>query len=55
MFIVNFIFSIAKIIIVTVGTIFCCAFVRGKKAPFERAIKRIEKRDRKNTCTYCHH
>lgn len=55
MFIFDFIFSIAKIIVIAVGTVFSCAFVCGKTGPFKRSIRRIERRKHKNTCSYCHH
>ena len=58
MFLFNFIFSIAKHLIVLVGTIACCAFVLGKRSPFDWAAKRIERRNHKKnacTCSYCHH
>lgn len=58
MFIVNVLFSFARTLIIFVGTICCCAFMLGKRSPFDWAAKRIERRNhKKNTCTcsYCHH
>lgn len=56
MFIVNFILSIIKNLIVIVGTITCCAFALGRPGPFKWALKKIERRNhKKNTCAFCHH
>ena len=55
MFIVNILFSFARTLIIFVGTICCCAFMLGKKGPFNWAIRKIEKRNEKNACSYCHH
>lgn len=48
MFVVNILFSIAKNLIVIVGTIACCAFALGRPGPFRWATKKIEKRNQKN-------
>ena len=58
MFIFNFLFSLARTLIIFVGTLACCAFVLGKRGPFDWATRKIEKRNHKKnvcTCSYCHH
>lgn len=56
MFVLNFVFSLAKHLIIIVGTLACCAFALGKPGPFRWAAGKIEKRNMKNiSCSYCHH
>lgn len=52
MFLFNVAFHFAKTLIIFVGTVCCCAFALGKTGPFNWAVKRIERRNKKNAARY---